>query len=144
MTSAFWAIEQIKFGQTTCTMYLVSLEGSLNLWENGVYFILISWKLIELYTFQIYRKFRICRLVFGPVRIHESQVRMTCGIFFQIRRLMLGHIPQNLTSSPGTTNAYSHKVLSKLGQEFGWCHIQKNGFGLQPFDLWWWPWNLGN
>ena len=37
-------------------MYLVSLESSLKMWQNGVCFVLISWKLIELTTFQIWKK----------------------------------------------------------------------------------------
>ncbi len=48
--------------------------------------------------------------------------------------------PQNIICSTETTSEQSHKVWSLLDQECGQYHVQKSGFGLQPFKPWW-LWN---
>ncbi len=54
----FW---QLEIGQTPT--YSVSLESSLQMQEYGVYFKLISWKLIELPRFEIWKFIYFCQIL---------------------------------------------------------------------------------
>ena len=50
-----------------------------------------------------------------------------------------GHLKLNRFMSPmssNTTTASSHYVSSNSNEKFGPHYVHKNGFALQPFDLW--------
>ncbi len=84
-------------------MYLVSLESSLKMEDNGVHFMLISWILFKLSWFQIWTFINFIlipcnlatlnsRILFAFPLISSDENRQTESLMFQEEKALLHHI----------------------------------------------------